>query len=333
MKVTVVLLAALSCALATSAVGAIKTTHHAAVYAVRDDGSGRRLIGPEPPVPDLRLSPDGRSILYYRSADGVGALFAAEASGANPVRLTPPGLSASIYPVAAFSPDGRKVVFTGSVGCGDRCVPRGGLYVVSRDGSGLRRVAENAFWPSWAPDSRRLAYRGVGGIFVHDLQRGQTRLAVRGGGAGDKPIWAPRGERIAFTATRRGYGVACFVNADGSRRRCTRGHSLTSLVWSPDGKRVAFRQATPTRLGIVGSDARRVRYLGYHGRDARPAAWSPDGRRLAFWFGSHSPFFHGAVHVLRIDNPKRSIRVIDEPNGLRDLVWRGRQLTYVVFEP
>ena len=333
MRMSFALLAALSCALATSAVGATDTTYHAAVYSVRDDGTGRRLIGnPEPPIPDARLSPDGRSILFYRSSEGVGALFAADASGANPVRLTPADVSASIYPVAAFSPNGRSVVFTGSVGCGDRCVPRGGLYVVSRNGSGLRRIAENALWPSWAPDSRRLAYRGVGGIFVHDLETGETRLVVRGGGEGDKPIWAPRGDRIAFTTTRRGYGVACFVNADGSRRRCTPGRSLTSLVWSPDGTRVAFRQASPRKLGIVDSYARHVRYLGYHGRDARPAAWSPDGRRLAFWFGTNG-LFHGAVRVLGVDNPRRSVPVIDEPNGLRDLVWRGRQLTYVVFEP
>ena len=320
MKISLVLLAALSCALATTAVGATETTHHDAVYTVRDDGSGRRLVGhPDPPVGNVRLSPDGRSIV-----------FAAEASGANPVRLTPPDLSASTS-TGKFSPDGRKVLFTGSVSCGERCVPRGGLYVVSRDGSGLRRVAEPAFWPSWAPDSRRLVYRGGGGIFVHDLETGETRLVARGGG-GDKPIWAPRGERIAYTTTKRGYGVACFVNADGSRRRCTRGHSLTSLVWSPDGTRVAFRQATPRQLGVMDSDARRVRFLGYHGRDARPAAWSPDGRRLAFWFGT-SGLFHGAVRVLRVDTPRRSIPVIDEPNGLRDLVWRGRQLTYVVFEP
>ena len=142
-------------------------------------------------------------------------------------------------------------------------------------------------------------------------------------------MWAPRGERIAYTG-RRGFSVACFVNADGSRRRCTRGTSLTSLVWSRDGKRVAFREAT-RRLGFVDSDAKRIRYLaGDHGRHARPAAWSPDGRRLAYWFGSYGGY-DGFVKVLRLDAPRRSRTIIREQGGLSELRWRGRQISYVLI--
>jgi Tol biopolymer transport system component len=274
-------LATLSGVVATTTSGATHTTFRAAIYSIRDDGTERRLIAePDPPVSTLVRSPGGRSILFTRQIDVKAALFAAELSGANAVRLTPPDLSVTtIQPAAAFSPDGRTIAFSSFVICGYRCT-KYTLYVVNRDGSGLHRVADDATWPSWAPDSRRFAYGSPGGIYVHDIESEETTQVARE--AADRPVWAPRGERIAYTATVRGFGVACFVNAEGSRRRCTRGGSLTSLVWSRDGKRVAFREATQ-RLGFVDSDARRIRYLaGNHGQHARPAAWSPDGRRLAY---------------------------------------------------
>jgi Tol biopolymer transport system component len=320
-------LATLSGAVVTTTSGATHTTYRAAVYSIRDNGSERRLIAePDPPVSTLVRSPGGRSILFTRQIDDKAVLFAAEPSGANAVRLTPPHLSVTtLQPAAAFSPDGRTIAFSSFVICGYRCT-NFTLYVVNRDGSGLRRVADDATWPSWAPDSRRFAYGSPGGIYVHDIESQETKLAAR---AGDRPIWAPRGERIAYTG-RRGFSVACFVNADGSRRRCTRGSSLTSLVWSRDGKRVAFREAT-RRLGFVDSDARRIRYLGYHGQHARPAAWSPDGTRLAYWFGSYGSYF-GRVNVLRLNAPRRSVQVIDEKDSsLTDVRWRKERITYVAI--
>ena len=318
--------AMLSGVAATTTSGATHTTYRAAVYSIRGDGSERRLIAePDPPVSTLVRSPGGRSILFTRQIDDKATLFAAETSGANAVRLTPPDLSVTtLQPAAAFSPDGRTIAFSSFVICGYRCTNYT-LYVVNRDGSGLRRVAEGGTWPSWAPDSRRFAYGDADGIRVHDIESEKTTLVAP---AGTRPVWAPRGERIAYTGLR-GFSVACFVNADGSRRRCTRGSSLTSLVWSRDGKRIAFRQANPRQLGFVDSDARHMRYLGDHGQHARPAAWSPDGKRLAFWFGSYGSYY-GRVNVLRLAAPRRSVRIIDEAaSSLTDLRWRKKGITYV----
>jgi Tol biopolymer transport system component len=319
------LLVTVGCAVCAAAMSATEPPYRAAIYSVRDDGSARRLIAqPEPPVADLIRSPGGRSILFTREIDGDFALFAAETSGANAVRLSPPGLSVTLDRTAV-SPDGRTVAFSSFVACGWRCTLYA-LHVVNRDGSGRRRVAEHATWPSWAPDSRRFAYTSQGEIHVHDIATQETTLVAPG--LADRPVWAPRGERIAYT-WHRGHSHACFVNADGSRRRCTRGRSLTTLVWSRNGSRVAIRQATPRRLGFVDANARRIRYLGYHGRDARPAAWSPDGKRLAFWLGSHGTD-SSRVDVLRLAAPRRAEQVIGEGDAyLHDLRWRGRSITYV----
>ena len=320
------LLMTLSGVVATATSGAASTTQGAAIYAIRDDGTHRRLIAqPEPPVPYLIRSPGGHSILYTREIDGVWSLFASERSGANPVRLTPPNLPATTYPSGAFSPDGRNIAFTTIGGCRDRYCDSS-VYLVRRDGSGLRLLAADAASPSWAPDSRRLVYAGsrvlgrlFRAIYVTDVEtNGRVRVAQ---GTVERPLWAPRGERLAYWANRRGYGVACFVNADGSRRRCAYGRSATHFVWSRDGRRLAFKQAHPRKLAFVDSDARRVRSLGNHGRWAFPVAWSPDGRRLAF----HDS---GSVLVLRIDRPKQSVNLI--PEDAFDVRWRGRELSYVV---
>ena len=306
------------------------SVNSAGIYSVRDDGRDRRKIAvPDPPVDFLTRSPGGRSILFAREVDGVSALFAADRSGANAVRLTPPELSASFYPRTTFSPDGRTIAFSSFEQCSGQC-SRWGLYVVGRDGSGLRRVADGHS-PSWAPDSRRLAHDSDLGISVTDTRTGETILAARGNG--HQSIWAPRGERIAYSAQIRGYGVACTVNADGSRNRCTRGHSFVSLVWSSDAKRIAFKQVTPIRLGVMDAGARHVRYLGNHGRTARPVAWSPEGKRLAFSFGAYGQFYD-RVDVLRLDAPARSKTVVDEPDShLSDVRWRGRRISYVASPP
>jgi Tol biopolymer transport system component len=329
------LLTALSGVVATVTSGSTQISYRAAIFAIRDDGRERRLVSqPEPAVPYLVRSPGGHSILYTREVDGVWTLFAAERSGANAVRLTPPEVPVGSYPSGAFSPDGRNIAFTTSVDCGYRCFDSS-VYVVRRDGSGLRLLSADAGWPSWAPDSRRLVYAGSRGlgrlfrnIYVTDIERNGRMMVAHG--TVERPTWAPRGERIVYWANVGGYGVACFVNADGSRRRCTRGNSLTWLVWSRDGKWVAFKQATPRKLGFVDSDARRVRYLGNHGRWARPAAWSPDRRRLAFFPGDG----RGSVRAISIDRPKHSVGLIDEQGSdLSDLRWRGREISYVISRP
>ena len=63
----------------------------------------------------------------------------------------------------SWSPDGRKLVFTGP----------NGLYVAAPDGSGLHRLAKtlspDAF-PVWSPDGRKIAF--LGGLRPHTSPSG-----------------------------------------------------------------------------------------------------------------------------------------------------------------
>jgi Tol biopolymer transport system component len=187
---------------ATAASGGESSAYRAGIYSVHPDGSDKRLDAlPDPPVSDLVRSPDGRTILFKREVDGVLALFAAERTGANPVRLTPPEIQPSLgfSEITPFAPDGRRVAFTSLAGsCGWRC-ERYKLYVVGIDASNLRLVADTAVGPSWAPDGRQLVYQsGANGIYVADLESQRTSYVARG----TRPVWAPRGSRIAYSAVK-----------------------------------------------------------------------------------------------------------------------------------
>jgi Tol biopolymer transport system component len=309
------------------------SAYRAGIYSVRYDGHDHRVIAvPDPPLNYFIRSPGGRTILFLRQVGEERlALFAADSSGANPVRLTPPEFPESVaLEGSPFSPDGRTIVFTGYTVCGWRCA-RYSLYLVGRDGTGLRLLASGATGPSWAPDSRRLAYMGSAGLYVTDIETGDTTHITKR--YAYSPLWAPRGERIAYSATIGGYGVACFVNSDGSRRRCIHGHSLTNLVWSRNALRVAFRQATPLRLGTVDAGAPHVRYLGNPRSMARPVAWSPDGTQIAFAFGSYGSYSED-IEVRTLKRPRRTVRVVhEERSGLYDIRWRGNRISYVASRP
>jgi dipeptidyl aminopeptidase/acylaminoacyl peptidase len=303
--------------------------YRAGIYSIRDDGAdGREIALPEPPVESLIRSPGGRLILFAQNVDGGSALFAAERSGASSVRLTPPGIHPDLDfdGGAAFAPDGRTVAFT-TLSCTGWSCRDYALYVVGREGNDLHLVANGGRQPSWSPDGVRFVYTGMRGIYVQNVRTGRTTFL----GKGEHPTWAPRGERIAYQVVAQAndpYGDACFVNADRSRRRCTRGHFLTGLLWSPDAKRVAF-QSSPPKLGVMDANAGRVRYLGNHG-DECPVAWSPTGRRIAISYGCSGTHF--ALDILAVERPRRALRVIDySDTGLRDFRWRGRRISYVAI--
>lgn len=96
-----------------------------------------------------------------------------------------------------------------------------------------------------SPDGARIVFEVLGGgMHVLHIETG----AIVNLGSGNRPVWSPSGDRIAFmVAEDDGYTYTSsdiyLINADGSGRRVL--STTTTLMemnptWSPDGTRIAF---------------------------------------------------------------------------------------------
>jgi TolB protein len=145
------------------------TDRYGRVAVINPDGSGRRRLTRRASVPwgGVSWSPDGRELAFA----GSRAIWVVRANGTGLRRLvsaTAAGLdvgSTGGLGLPVWSPDGRKLGFD---------TRKGFVYVINRDGSGLRSVGHMAFGlafaPSWSPDGRWLAITsdrdGNGDIYI-----------------------------------------------------------------------------------------------------------------------------------------------------------------------
>ena len=171
----------------------------------------------------------------------------------------------------AWSPDGDSILYVS-----DPLQPNDGrrdnqdIFVIPADGGNARLLTPGTqrfrdFSPSWAPDSKRIAYvseiSGYSNIYVLDTESGARRALTTGNVERISPKWSPDGNSIAYVQNENfifhvyvtpteGLHPTRVSDRDGANGGFTDrdANPAGMLEWSPDSKGIAFTHSDPARV-------------------------------------------------------------------------------------
>ena len=248
------------------------------------------------PSATFDVAPAGR-IAFVSDRGGAPKIYLMNIDGSDIMQLTT-GPHADSRP--SWSPDGRRIVFA-RAGDAAAC----GIYVMSADGSGLRRLTSACgdITPAWSPDGGRIAFGRwtLGslstGIYVMNTDGSNlTRLTESLHDA--YPAWSTDGRMIAFNHTYELWEGEWFtqvflMNADGTWLMPLSGTGGLQFAesgpsWSPGGRLVywSFGAGITIDGGITIYKGTTDPYAnGDVGFYSTPD-WSPDGSKVVFARGA-----------------------------------------------
>ena len=294
---------------------ATSNSHIAFIYAedlwvMNADGTHpRRITVDEGIEGEPCFSPDGKLIAFSAQYDGNTDVFVVPVEGGLPVRLTwHPGSDAA----RGFTPDGKKVLFISQRNTFTGRYAQ--LYTVDIEGGYPEKLEiPNAYYASWSPDGKRMAYtplppvhaqwknyRGgtVSTIWLYDFtDRSVIKVSQPKDGCNDTdPMWI--GDRIWFLSDRNGEINLFSCNDSGSDiRQHTTFTDFPVLKAAGRDNRIVFEQAgylhsydipagEATRLKVgIAADLLELRPRYVNGFNyMRSADISPTGSRAVFGY-------------------------------------------------
>jgi Tol biopolymer transport system component len=203
------------------------------------------------------FSPDGQILAFTAQQRGKDVLYLLDVRTRKPYKRFDLDLESVTGP--SWSPDGKRLVFSGSAG------GITDLYVVNADGSEIRRLTNDKFGdlqPQWSPDGRTIAFAtdrdGANldrlsfqpwRIGLLDVETGSISVIPGQSGLNLNPQWAPDGRSIAYISDRTGAANLFLYDLDA--RQHYQLSNVTSAVsaltelspaitWARDADRLAF---------------------------------------------------------------------------------------------
>lgn len=248
-------------------------------------------------TPTMALSPTstpaiigGATAILFTSNRGgdYQDLYLQKFGTGNITRLTQE--DASTFP-GPFSPDGKKIVFTGSG------LTNSYVGVMNADGSdpvnltNLPDVSDG--FPAWSPDGSQIAFTsrrdGNNEIYLMDPYGHQLKRLTNIPTDDFAPTWSPDDKQIAFLSDRDNttgiYSIYIMNTAASWVKRLTNdGGNDYTPAWSPDGSQIAFRSVQKGQSDIysVAIDGTNLTDLTNNPAEDWSPSWSPDGTLIAF---------------------------------------------------
>ncbi|XP_052202995.1 uncharacterized protein LOC127808474 [Diospyros lotus] len=208
---------------------------------------------------------------------------------------------------SSFSPEGDRIAYS-------LWPYHTGLYVVNRDGSGLRKLLDGKFknrlpfGTVWDPKRKGILHTNIGPAFgaekervdvisinVDDEDELNFKNLTTGGDNNALPAPSPDGKWLVFRSGRSGHKNLYIMDAvegeKGGLQRLTNGPWLDTMpYWSPDGDWIVFSSDRDSpgsdsfALYLIhpnGTGLTKLFYSGPGGR-ANHAWFSPDSKRIVF---------------------------------------------------
>jgi Tol biopolymer transport system component len=230
----------------------------------------------------------GTMVFGSDRGNGYSNIYLLNSSDGSVVQLT--NNESNTFP-GPFSPDGKKLLFTGYG------LTNSYVGLMNSDGSNpvdlsARSDVDEGF-ATWSPDGKQIAFTsrmdGNNEIYIMDVNGMNVKRVTNNPADDFAPAWSPDGKTIAFVSDRNnatGVNNLYLMNIDGSNVvRLTQGDEIDySPAWSPDGKQIAFRADVDgnSDIYLINADGNgRVNLTNDPASDWSPA-WSPDGRMIAF---------------------------------------------------
>ena len=197
-------------------------------------------------------SPDSDFISYVSYLGGAPGIHQVELkTGRKTAIMTQGDFNSS----PAYSPDGKEIAFSRSVGSGNT-----EIFLSNRDGSNLRRLTNYRGIdtnPAWSPTGREIAFTsgrsGTPQIYVMSAEGGNLRRISFLGRYNDGAAWSPDGTKVAHSARRQdnSFDIAITDLVTLETLFLTEGApgSHESPSYSPDGKKLVYAANLSTRGG------------------------------------------------------------------------------------